>query len=158
MDLHPADVLINIINIIVLFILLRSILWKPVNRFLSERAQSVNAKLDDAEKVRLEAEALRQEYASSLEGIEAQGRDMMRDSQIKASEEAAEILSEAHDKAKHMISEARERIAEEKDRAVENARREVAELATDMAARILKREVLPGDSVSAVEDFFRETR
>jgi len=158
MDLHPVDVLINIINIIVLFILLRMILWKPVNRFLSERAQRVNAKLDDAEKVRLEAEALRQEYASNLEGIEAQGRDMMRDSQIKASEEAAEILSEAHEKAKHMISEARDRIAEEKDRAVENARREVAELATDMAARILKREVLPGDSVSAVEDFFRETR
>ena len=158
MDLHPVDILINIINIVVLFFLLRLILWKPINRFLSERAQNVCAKLDDAEKVRLEAEALKQEYASNLEGIEAHGRDLMRESQIKASEEAAEILNEAHEKAKHMISEARERIAEEKERAVDNARREVAELATDMASRILKREVLPGDSASAVEDFFRETR
>ena len=156
MDLHPADVLINIINIVILFVLLRIILWKPVNRFLSERELRVKAKHDDAEKMRLDAEALKQEYASNLEGIEARGRDMMRESEIKASEEAEEILKDAREKAKNMIEDARERIAEEKNRAVDNARREIAELATDMAERILRREVLPGDSIKAVEDFFND--
>ena len=158
MDLHPVDILIHIINILVLFALLRFILWKPVNRFLSEREQRVKAKHDEADKTLLDAEALKQEYAANLDGIEAKGRDMMRESEIKATEEAEEILSEAHEKAKEMIDEARDRIADEKKRAVDNARREIAELATDMAERILKREVLPGDSMSAVEDFFRETR
>ena len=158
MDLHPVDILINIINIVVLFILLRIILWKPVYRLLSERAARVQKELDDSQQAMLEADALKQEYAESLAGIEAQGRNMMRDSQIKATEEADEILGDAREKAKTMVAEARERIAEERERAVENARREVAQLATDMAARILKREVIPEDSISAVDEFFSETR
>ena len=158
MDFHPVDILISIINIIVLFILLRLILWKPVNRFLTERADRVQKELNDAENTRLDAEALKQEYSDNLAGIEEHGREVMRENMIKATEEAEEILSEAREKAKGMIADARERIAEEKERAIENARREVAQLATDMAARILKREVIPEDNISAVEDFFSESR
>ena len=154
MDLHPVDILINIINIAVLFILLRWILWKPVNRFLTERATRVRTDLENAEKTLADALALKQEYTDNLGAIEAQGREIVRESQNKASEEAGEILREARDKSKDMIKEARERIAEERERAIDNARREIAQLATDMAARILKREVSPEDSISAVEDFF----
>ena len=158
MDLHPADILIYMINIAVLFILLRWILWKPVGRFLSERSARVRSELDTAEKTRLDAEALKEEYADNLAGIEARSRDMLRESQIKASEDAEEILIDAREKAKIMIAEARERIAEEKERAIDSTRREVAQLATDMASRILKREVVPGDNESAVDDFFSDTR
>ena len=157
MEFHPTDLVISIINIIVLALLLRGILWKPVNRFLSERAARVRSELERAEKTRLDAEALKAEYAENLAGIDARRREMMRESQIKASEEAEEILSDAREKSKAMILEARERIAEEKVRALDNARREVAGLATDMASRILKREVMPGDNMGAAEDFFRET-
>ena len=154
MELHPVDILINIINIVVLFFLLRSILWKPVNKFLTSRAERVKGELENAEKMRLEAEALKKEYSDELEGIEAHARDVMRESRVKASEEADGILGDAREKARVMIIDARERIAEEKERAIENAHREVAQLATDMASRILKREVAPEDSASAVEDFF----
>jgi len=156
MDLHPVDILIYMINIAVLFLLLRWILWRPVGRFLAERSERVRAELEGAEKALLDAEALKREYAGQLEGIEALERDMLRESRIKASEDADEILNDAREKANAMILEARERIAEERERAVEGARREVAQLATDMASRILKREVLPGDSISAVDDFFHE--
>jgi len=154
MELHPVDILINIANIVVLFFLLRLILWKPINKFLSARAERVKSELENAEKTRLEAEELKKEYSADLEGIEARARDVMRESRTKASEEADGILGDAREKARVMIIEARERISEEKERAIENAHREVAQIATDMASRILKREVAPEDSVSAVEDFF----
>ena len=57
MEIHPADILINVINIAVLFILLRLILWKPVNSFLSARAQRVSQELENAEKAMLDADA-----------------------------------------------------------------------------------------------------
>jgi len=81
----------------------------------------------------------------------------MRESQIKASEEADEIIKEAREKARVLLLDARYRIEEEKARAIENANHEVAQLATDMAARILRREVSADDSRSAVKNFFRET-
>ena len=158
MGLHPVDIIINIINIAVLFILLRLILWKHINRFLAARAERIRSELDGAEKARNDAETLRQDYETKIEGIEAQGRDIMRDSQIKASEEAEEILKDARDKARDMLQEARERIADERERAVVKAQHEITQLAADMASRILKREVSADDNVSAVNDFFRETR
>ena len=156
MDLHPADIIIYVINIAVLFLLLRLILWKPVGRYLSERTERFRLEFENAEKARLDAEALKLEYSENLAGIEAKERDLMRECRIKASQEAEEILNDAREKAKAMILESRERIAEEKERALDNARREVAQLATDMASRILKREVLSDDNMGAVEDFFQE--
>ena len=157
-DLHPVDILISIINIAVLFILLRLILWKYINRFLSARTERVRSELDGVEKSRIEVDALRKEYEDKLDGLELQGREIMRGSQIKAAEEAEEIIKEARATALNMINEARDRIAEEKERAIISARHEVAQLATDMAARILRREVSADDSKNAVDDFFRETR
>jgi len=158
LEFHPVDLLISLINIGVLFILLRLILWKYVNRFLSARATRVRSELEDVEKRRLDADALRLEYEEKLDSIEVRERDMMRESQIKASVEAEEILSEAREKARIMMIDARDRIAEEKGRAIIDAQHEIAQLATDMAARILKREVSPDDSKSAVDDFFNNMR
>jgi len=158
LEFHPIDIVISLINIAVLSVLLRLILWKHINRFLAERAGRVRSELEDVEKRRRDADALRREYEEKIEGIEARGRDLMRESQVKASEEADEILSDAREKARVLLHDARERVAEEKERAIVNARHEVAQLATDMAARILRREVSPDDSKSAVDDFFREKR
>ena len=158
MEFHPVDILISLINITVLFILLRLILWKFVNNFQSARAKRVRLELEDVEKQRLDADALRAEYEEKLENINVCERDLMRECQIKASVEAEEILNDAREKASLMINDARERIAEEKERAIINARHEVAQLATDMAARILKREVSSEDSINAVNDFFRDTK
>ena len=156
MEFHPLDIVISLINIGVLFILLRLILWKRINLYLIARSQRVRSELEDVEKNRLDVETLKQEYEEKIDGIEARSRDLMRESQIKASEEAEEILLEAREKSRVMMQEARERIAEEKELAVVSAQHEIAQLATDMAARILRREVSSDDTMTAVDDFFRE--
>lgn len=156
MEFHPIDIIISLINIAILFILLRLILWKYINTFLATRAKRVKSELEDVEKRLLEVDKLKNEFEEKIEGIEIQGRDLMRESQIKASAEAEEIISDARDKARVLLTEARDRIAEEKEQAIVSAHHEVAQLATDMAARILKREVSPKDSKTAVEDFFRK--
>ena len=152
------DILISVINIAVLFILLRLILWKHISRFLAARSERITSELENVEKLRQDAEGLRKEYEVKMEDIELKGREIMRESQIKASEEEIEIISEAREKAQDMLNEARDRIAEERERAVISARHEIAQLATDMAARILRREVSEDDTKTAVEDFFREVK
>ena len=156
MDFHPEDVIISLINITVLFILLRFILWKHVIRFLAEREKRIQGKIDDAENRRLEAEARNEEYDKKIGEIEERGRDLMRESQQKANDESDRILKETREKASEMISDAESRIAEEKEQALEEAHLEVTQLATEMAARILEREVSPEDTTHVVDEFFRE--
>ena len=158
MELHPVDILINLLNLIVLLVLLRLIVWKPMMRYLSARAARVQADLDGAEQAKLETEEQKAELRRNVEALEAQGREMVRESQSKASQEAQEIIQNAHCQADAMLTEAREKIEGERSQAITKARYEIAQIATDMASRILKREVSAEDNKSAVDDFFREAR
>ena len=54
-----------------------------------------------------------------------------------------------------MLDDAEFRIAEEKDQALEEAHLEVTQLATEMASRLLEREVSPEDTAHVVDEFFR---
>ena len=112
--------------------------------------------MDDAEKTRLEAEALRSDYENKIGAIEENGRDMLRESQLKANEESEKILNETRDKVKEMMDDAEARIAEEKEQALKDANLEIAQLATDMASRILEREVSSADNTKVVDEFFKE--
>jgi len=157
-DLHPSDILIHIINIFVLFLLLRGILFKPVSKFLSGRTARIGNELKDAETKNVEAKELKAVYEKHIETFEEQGHGIIRDSQVKASEEAAAIIKDARNQAETVIADAQQKIANEKARAVAEARTEVALLATEIAARILKREVSSVDNKAVAEDFFREMR
>lgn len=156
--LTASDILIHIINIVVLFILLRMILIKPVSKFLAARTERIAGELKDAEVKKTEALELKSSYEKHMGTYEEEGRAVIRDGQVKASQEATAIIKEARDQAERMIADAHERIANEKAQALAEARTEVALLATEIAARILKREVSVVDNKAVAEDFFREKR
>ena len=158
MELHPADIILAIINLIVLFVLLRLILWKPVNSFLSARIDRISADVENAAEVREAAKKAQLEYEEKLKAVESQSFDIMREVHAKASKEAEELLQEAQKKSEKMISEANERIAAEMNQAIIDSRYEIAQLATEIASRILKREVSTADTKSLIDDFFLETR
>ncbi len=158
MELYPLDILIHIINIVVLFLFLRLILFMPVTRFLSERSGRINDLLSNAETRLNEAEALKQEYAQQLEKAVEEGHDIVRASKTKATQEAQAILSDAKAQADKLFDETQERIVKEKDRALEQMHQEVAQLSIDIAARILKRQVTEADNIALAEEFFREMR
>ncbi|UOO37268.1 F0F1 ATP synthase subunit B [Oscillospiraceae bacterium CM] len=156
--LHPSDILIHIINVLILFILLRVILFKPVSAFLAARSAKVEAQLKDAETKQNEALEMKASYEHHIETYEEEGREIIRHSQVKASQEAQEIVKDARGQAERLMTDAHERIAAEKAQAIAEARTEVALLATEIAARILKREVSAVDNKAVAEDFFREMR
>ena len=152
------DVIISLINITILFILLRLILWKHVIRFLSDRQARVRGEKNEAEERRLEAEALHSEYDKKIGELEEHGRDLMQKSRLKAKEESDRILKETQDKANEMINDAQARIADEKEQALEEAHQEITQIATEMAERILEREVSAQDNANVVDGFFKEKR
>jgi F-type H+-transporting ATPase subunit b len=154
MDLQPQDILLHAINIVVLFILLRAILWKPVHKFLSARAERVKSELEEAEKTRLEAEELRTDYKVKIDELEAEGREIMRDSQQRATEQANQMLQVAKTQSEKILDDARIRIEEERRRAVDAARHDISVLAGELASRVLHREVKADDDLLAAADFF----
>lgn len=156
MDFHFEDIIISIINIAILFFLLRLILWKRVITFLRERAERIDGEMEDANNRRMEAETMLSEYNEKFGEIEERGRELMAMSQKQANKESEKILADARDKTKAMVQDAQAHIAMEKKLALEEAHSEIAELATIMASQILDREISAADNSHIVEEFFKE--
>ena len=63
MELYPLDILIHIVNIVVTYVLLRVLLYKPVRRFMDERAEKIAGQMEHAKELE---EAARVDGCSDL--------------------------------------------------------------------------------------------
>lgn len=117
------------------------LLWKKVpalvTRGLDNQIAAIRTRLDDAKQLRAEAEALRDEYARKIAGIEAQAAQMI----AHADEEAKAVLAKAESDAAE-LTQRRAKMAEDKIAAAERAaiqavRAKAAEAATRAAAAII---------------------
>ena len=154
MDLHPLDIVIHIINIIVLYLLLRVILYKPVKKFMAARAERIEAQLEAGKQAEARATELREQFDAKLAEAESQAREIVSAGEKKANENAEAALDEAREQARRIVDEAQKRAEQARRQAVEHMRDDVADAAVELAGRILSREVTLEDNRAVADHFF----
>lgn len=156
MDINPVDILIHIINILVLFVLLRLLIYKPVKKFMDERSQRIQKEMDHASEISAQAEELHAQYQADLADADTTAQQVVREAAQKANETAQEILRDAKAQAGQMVEDARVKAEAERARALSDMEDQIADLAVDMAGHILQREVKLEDNKAVVKDFFQK--
>ena len=71
MELYPIDIAIHLVNILVLYILLRVLIWKPVRKFMLDRENRIQSQLDDATQLKKDAEQTKQDYDRRMAEVQA---------------------------------------------------------------------------------------
>lgn len=153
----PMDLLLNLLNIVLLYIILRVLVYKPVKKFLDARIGKVADLTEKAEQRKSEADKLVGDYEKILAGAGDKTNEILLASQKKASEEAAAKLAEAKKEADALLNAARIKIEEEREASVKAMRKEVASLAVDISKKILAREVNDSDNMKLAQEFFAES-
>jgi F-type H+-transporting ATPase subunit b len=82
MALSPLNILIYIINIVVLYLLLRVLLYKPIRKFLDKREQKIQAQLTDAEEAKKKAHALLEQYQRQLAQAEEEAKKITQEGTV----------------------------------------------------------------------------
>ncbi len=91
MDIDLTTLILEIVNFLVLVWLLKRFLYQPVLNVVSQRQQSIQARLDEAESARSEAEKIRRDYETRVAAIESEHRETLRqlDEELQAKRSAA---------------------------------------------------------------------
>ena len=148
-----ADLLINIISIIVLYLVVKKLAYNPVKKFLNARTEKVEAqKLEAAENLK-EANEMKEKYDELLKDSENAKADAIKEGISNAKAEATEILNSAREQAKEIVDKANKNAKEQEQEAIDNAREEIVNLAIDASATLLKREFDDADNKRLIEDF-----
>lgn len=131
------NLLFNVINLIVLYLLLKKFLVKPVAAVMEKRKALINEGLDNAKAAQEQAEQLKTQYAKALDGAKGESREIVNKAQVYAKTESDRIIEEAQQQADKMLETAKKNIETEKKQAMSGMRAEIAGLAMQAAAGVV---------------------
>ncbi len=154
MEFKLIDFIIYILNLVVFFIVLRSIIYKPVKKFLKEREEKIKAQHEGAKSELESAKAEKQQYEELLNNSRTEASKLLDQSRSDAEKSAAEIVKQAQEQARRILEEARERAAAERAEALAGVRGEAANISLELAAKVLAREVSAKDNARIIEEYF----
>lgn len=122
-------------------ILILVALWKGVPKLigamLDKQIAAIRTRLAEAEQLRTEAEALRDEYAAKLAGVETQAAAMVAHADEEAKALVAKAKKDAEDLVKRRTKMAQDKIGAAERAALDAVRTHAAEAATKAAAAII---------------------
>lgn len=158
MEFKLIDVIQHIANIIILFILLRTLIYKPVLNFITQRNQRmadeqqklVNERLEVA-KQREAANAL---LAQSKQEAEEHVAASLTRAKTVAHEQLEQVDAEIADKQKQAQAELDEQLNTRR----QNMDHEISQKAMQLAAEILKREIKAEDNEQVFATFFQKAK
>jgi len=154
MEFKLLDFVQYILNLIVLFIILRAILYKPVKKFMKARQDRIQKQQDDAKAVLEAAQGQKQQYEALLSDSRAEAGKLMEQSRSDAEKSAEQIIREAQEQAKQILAEARERAQAERTEALAGVRGEAVGISLELASKILAREVSASDNARLIDEYF----
>lgn len=116
------SILYNVINILVLFVLLKIFLFKPVTEIMEKRKAMIQQDLDDAKKAKDDAEQMKGEYEDTLNTAKNQAADIVKDAKTRAEVEYNSIIEQGNKDAAVIMANADKTIAQEKERAIKQSK------------------------------------
>lgn len=153
LDINIWNFIWSAVNIIILFILLRIFLFKPINKIMNERTRTIQDNMDEAEKSRREAEHLKQQYADSISSAREEAQQIVMKAHDDAESEKAAILKKSQEEADEIISNAGKAIENERKRIIQQAQTQIADLAIEAASRIIGENVDDDKNRRLVDEF-----
>ena len=138
----------TIINLIVLFLLLRHFLINPVSNIMEQRRKLIADGLQNAQDTQDEANRLKAEYEEALSGAKKESAEIVDKARIDARAEYDRIVGEAGAKAGNIIENAKENVRIEREQTMKELQSQIAGLAIASSEKIV------GDKEQNIYDQF----
>ena len=146
----------SLANLLILFLVLKKLLYKPVRKMLANRQREVDEVYSRADEALEAAEHSRAEYEKKLASADAECDEMLRTAKKNAALRGDGIVAEAEEKAAGLIRRAENEIELARGEAEDGMRKEIAELSVRLAEKLLEREINRDDHRELIDSFIKE--
>ncbi len=147
----------NIVNILVLFLLLKIFLFKPITKMMESRTAEIENNLKDAEEQKAKARELTAHYEEKLEGARAEAAQIVSDARQRGQQEYSNILKTATQDAQKERERSRAEMAQEREDMLRGVQENVTELVLLTASKLSQKELDQESDRKLVDSFLSET-
>ena len=153
-SIDPGTIVFTLINTLIIFLIFRIFLYKPVCKILDKRKELAAAEIAEAQKAKEAAEKAEQEYTARLADAKNEAAEIVKQATLRAQKREDEIVSDATQKAADIRARAEENIEREKQRAVNEIKDEISDIAVTIAGKVIGREVAGDEEQDRLIDEF----
>lgn len=137
-SLNSLKFLMAFLNLVILFLVLRKVLFQPVMQFMENRTKSIENAISEAQKQKAEALEMKADYEAQLKSARTESRKIVDAAVAKATAQQETIVAEAKQQAEELRAKAEEEIEQERRQMLLDVRNEVASLALAAASKVLQ--------------------
>lgn len=146
----------TIVNILVLFLLLKHFLFKPITEMMESRTAELENNLKDAEDQKQKASELTAQYEEKLRGAHAEAAQIVSEARQRGQREYDAILKTAGQDAQKEQERARADMEREREEMLRGVQENVTELVLLTASKLSQKELDEESDRKLVDSFLSE--
>ena len=150
------QILISLLNLYILYLIVKRFLFKPVKAVLEERRRELDSQYDAAEEERRIALASRREWEAKMQAADAEADAILQSAAERAKHRGDALMAEAKLRADSIVRLAENEADLERKKAVEGVKREIIEVSGALTEKILGREINAEDHRNLIQSFIEK--
>lgn len=131
------NLLWTIINLLVLFVAMKFLLFKPVQKIIAARQEEADRQFGEAAAKQAEADALKTQYTESLAGIEEEKKQTLQAARRDADTQYQKIVNDAENQARQIRQNAAFDAENQKAKILKSAEKEIADMVVNAATKVV---------------------
>ncbi|MCI5774687.1 MAG: F0F1 ATP synthase subunit B [Erysipelotrichaceae bacterium] len=128
-------------------------LWDPAREFIRKRAQYSQAKIEEANQLKTEADQLKQEAQAKVKQASQTARDMLENAKNEGIQIKDGIVKQANIEANQKLEEAQKEIAYQKKKMQQEVKQEMVEVALAACEKLIGEKNLEASDRQDIQDF-----
>ena len=150
------NLLYTVVNVLIMYALLRKFLFKPVQDVLDKRQQMVEANLADAQDAKTKAKAALAAANDKLQSVDAAAAARREASEQQAEKQKEQLLADAQRQADAIVAEGKAAAEEERASKLRQADAQIADLTRTVCAKVLERNLTQQDDERLLADLLQK--
>lgn len=146
------QVVISLANLVILFLILRKFLFKPVKKIKEQRENEIELQYRKAEKAHQEAEKLKAGWEEKITTADQKADEIISEAVERANSRNEIMLYESREKADQIIRKAKADIERDRREARESIKKEIVDVSQAISEQIIRREINMDDHRELIDN------
>lgn len=150
------NLVFTIINLLVLYLLMKKFLFGPIIKVMDVRKAMIDQQFAGAKEQEDQSKALKEQYEGALKSAREESFQIMEQARKEAKAQADKTVEDTQAKVSAMLAKAQEDINTERENAMRQMKDDVASLAMEAAGKIIGKNSGADQDLSLYDQFIEK--
>jgi len=145
------QIIISLANLLILFLILKKFLFKPVKNMLTKRQEEVDSVYAAANEANKSANENKEKWQQILDGASAEADSIIHEATATAAARSEKMIDDAKQKAENIVEQAQTEAELYLKKAQAGVKTEIIDVSAILAEKMLRREINSDDHRALID-------